>query len=42
VGDGSVRRFRKGVDPGTLRRLIDPADGQPLPKDIGLDTEPAK
>jgi hypothetical protein len=42
VADGSVSRYRKGVDPGTLRRLIDPADGLPLPDDRGLDTEPKK
>ncbi len=42
MGDGSVSRFRKGVDPATLRLLIDPADGVPLPEDIGLDPEPKK
>jgi len=39
MGDASVRRFRKGVAAATLRLLIDPADGLPLPDDIGLDTE---
>jgi hypothetical protein len=37
--DGAVQRFRKGVDPDTLKLLIDPADGQVLPADIGLDTD---
>jgi uncharacterized protein (TIGR03067 family) len=27
MGAGEVHRFRKGADPATLRRLIDPADG---------------
>src|SRR5262249_51418397 len=36
MGDGSVRRFRKGVDPDILKLLIDPADGMVLPADIGL------
>jgi hypothetical protein len=39
MADGSVSRFRKGVDPDILKRLIDPADGNPLPKDIGRDTD---
>src|SRR5262245_40592192 len=42
MGDGSVRRFRKGVDPEVLKKLIDPADGGILPDDIGLDTEDKK
>jgi hypothetical protein len=42
MGDGSVRRFRKGVAAATLRLLIDPADGLPLPADIGLDPEETK
>jgi hypothetical protein len=42
MGDGSVQRFRKGVDPDILKLLIDPADGTVLPRDIGLDTEEKK
>jgi Protein of unknown function (DUF1559) len=42
MGDGSVRRFRKGADPDILKILIDPADGHVLPDDIGLDTEEKK
>jgi len=41
MGDGSVARFRKDVEADTLKLLIDPADGTPLPKDIGID-EPEK
>ncbi|HEX4609978.1 MAG TPA: DUF1559 domain-containing protein [Urbifossiella sp.] len=37
MADGSVRLFRKGVDPRTLKMLIDPADGNLLPDDIGLE-----
>lgn len=37
MGDGSVQRFRKGLDAEVLKLLIDPADGQPLPRDIGID-----
>jgi hypothetical protein len=40
--DGSVRRFRKGVDPDVLKVLIDPQDGTVLPDDIGLDTDEKK
>jgi uncharacterized protein DUF1559 len=40
--DGSTRRFRKGVDPEILKLLIDPADGMPLPRDLGLDEEEKK
>jgi hypothetical protein len=39
MADGSVRRFRKGVDVEVLKLLIDPADGIPLPADIGLDAD---
>jgi hypothetical protein len=39
--DGSVRRFRKEVGADTLKILIDPADGNVLPRDIGID-EPEK
>ena len=35
MADGSVKRFKKGVAPATLKLLIDPADGTPLPDDIG-------
>lgn len=41
-GDGSVRRFRKGVPADTLKLLIDPADGHVIPDDIGLDTDGEK
>jgi hypothetical protein len=37
MGDGSVSRFRKGVAADTLKLLIDPADGHPLPNDFGID-----
>jgi len=37
MGDGSVSRFRKDVPTDTLKLLIDPSDGNPLPRDIGLD-----
>jgi hypothetical protein len=39
MGDGSVRRFRKGADPDVLKLLIDPADGTVLPRDWGLDPD---
>jgi hypothetical protein len=42
MGDGSVRRFRKGADPDVLKLLIDPTDGAVLPDDIGLDTQDKK
>jgi hypothetical protein len=42
MGDGSVNRFRKGLDPDTLKILIDPADGMVLPADLGFDTEEKK
>ena len=42
MGDGSVSRFRKGVDPDILKFLIDPADGTVLPQDIGLDADEKK
>jgi hypothetical protein len=38
MGDGSVQRFRKGVEADVLKLLIDPADGMSLPRDIGIDT----
>ena len=40
--DGSVSRFRKGVEADVLKMLIDPRDGQILPADIGLDDEEKK
>ena len=42
MADGSVSRFKKGVDPDILKRLIDPGDGNPLPEDIGRDTDDKK
>jgi hypothetical protein len=42
LGDGSVRRFRKGVDADVLKLWIDPADGMVLPADLGLDPEEKK
>jgi len=43
MADGSVKRFKKGVDPAILKLLIDPADGMPLPEDIGgVDTDEKK
>ncbi len=42
MGDGVVHLFRKGIDPAVLRLLIDPADGNPLPADIGLDDNAKK
>jgi hypothetical protein len=37
MGDGSVHLFRKGLEADLLKLLIDPADGQALPRDIGID-----
>lgn len=42
MGDGSVQRFRKGIDPDILKLLIDPNDGTPIPDlnkwiDLGED-----
>jgi hypothetical protein len=42
MADGSVSRFRKGIDPDVLKRLIDPGDGNPLPADIGRDADDQK
>jgi len=39
MADGSVNRFRKGVDADILKLLIDPNDGNPLPKDFGRDSD---
>jgi hypothetical protein len=38
MADGSVNRFRKGIDASILKLLIDPADGVPLPADFGIVT----
>jgi hypothetical protein len=38
MADGSVQRFRKDAPADVLKLLIDPADGNPLPLDIGLDS----
>jgi prepilin-type processing-associated H-X9-DG protein len=40
--DGSVARFRKGIKDETLRRLIDPADGQVINRDEGIDKDEEK
>jgi len=40
MGDGTVNRFRKGVDEDVLKLLIDPADGKALPANFGLDPGP--
>jgi Protein of unknown function (DUF1559) len=40
--DGWVVRFRKGVNEETLRRLIDPADGQVVDKDRAIDMNEEK
>jgi hypothetical protein len=37
MGDGSVHRFKKGADAETLRRLIDPQDGQAIDIDGAED-----
>jgi hypothetical protein len=37
MGDGSVRRFRKEVNAETMRRLIDPQDGQVIDIDSAED-----
>jgi hypothetical protein len=42
MADGSVNRFRKNVEPDTLKMLIDPADGRVFPRDIGLDQDDKK
>ena len=42
MADGRVQRFRKGIDPATLKLLIDPADGKRLPDDYGIDSEEIK
>jgi hypothetical protein len=42
MADGSVGRFRKGIDPAILKLLIDPADGNPLPADYGIDSDDKK
>ncbi|MBO0700542.1 MAG: DUF1559 domain-containing protein [Zavarzinella sp.] len=40
--DGSVRRFKKGLDPDLLKLLIDPQDGTRIPPEIGVDNEDKK
>ena len=35
--DGSVRRFKKGIDAELMRRLIDPQDGHSINVDDGVD-----
>lgn len=42
MGDGSVNRFRKGILADTLKMLIDPADGNVLPEDYGIDRDDDK
>jgi len=42
LADGSVSRYRKGIDPVVLKLLIDPADGNPLPADRGIDSDEKK
>lgn len=37
MGDGAVRRFRKDVNAETMRRLIDPQDGQVIDIDSAED-----
>lgn len=37
MGDGAVRRFRKDVNAETMRRLIDPQDGQVIDIDAAED-----
>ncbi|HEX3152884.1 MAG TPA: DUF1559 domain-containing protein [Gemmataceae bacterium] len=37
--DGSVRRFKKGVEAETLRRLIDPQDGNIVDVDEAVDKD---
>lgn len=43
MGDGSVQRFKKGVDPDLLKLLIDPNDGTPIPNyDNAIDRDEKK
>ena len=39
MADGSVRRFRKGLEPDFLRRLIDPSDGVPVKAAEGVEID---
>jgi prepilin-type processing-associated H-X9-DG protein len=40
--DGSVSRFRKGINEKTLRRLIDPQDGEIVDRDDAIDKDEEK
>src|SRR5262245_2962002 len=40
--DGSVERFRKGVNEKTLRRLIDPQDGEVVDREDAIDRDEEK
>jgi prepilin-type processing-associated H-X9-DG protein len=40
--DGSVERFRKGINDEALRRLIDPADGDVVDRSDGIDKDEEK
>jgi len=40
--DGSVQRFRKGVNKETMRRLIDPNDGEVVDRDDAIDKDEEK
>jgi prepilin-type processing-associated H-X9-DG protein len=40
--DGSVYRFRKGINAETLRRLIDPADGEVVDRNDAIDKDEEK
>lgn len=40
--DGFVERFKKGVDKETLRRLIDPQDGEVINRDDAIDRDGEK
>jgi|SRR5262245_29587371 len=42
MADGSVQRFKKGVDAELLKRLIDPADGQVINLKGAIDDEEKK
>jgi len=42
MGDGVVSRFRKRINANTLKLLIDPADGNVLPDDRGIDEDDEK
>jgi Protein of unknown function (DUF1559) len=42
MGDGSVHRFKKGIDAELLKRLIDPADGNVINLRAAVDDEEKK